>query len=302
MLVTYTDCENKWRSLQAAGHEVHVIQYDDRPHHRHIEIVEQVRAIAPDFTVWISAIEKYHGRPVPQPDIFHRLRAIAPLVHMCNDAADPPWWEMLHLYNEQNCFDVQVSIDGSIENPISQFKNGLLMLTPIDTRVFAPKPWAARQPVACLVGGLGHSERASVIQALQQLGILHFYPGPVGRSYEQMAEIMCSYRYVFCHPMTGSGTRTHVKGRVVETGFAGAALIEWWGGGMPPSRHWFDEDTEYFADCTIEDVVNTIQSDGVEAEQRAAKFHEHMVKHHHPRVFWDRVIQAAGINVGRTAA
>lgn len=295
VLVTYTDCENKWRSLEAAGHDVHVIQYDDKPHDRHSELMEQVQYIAPDFTVFIGAVERYHNRPVPKPDVLCKIREVAPLIHMCNDAADPPWWEWLQIYHDRECFDVQVNIDGARETPIASFIEGLTLLTPIDTRVFAPQPWHEREMLPCLVGGLCFGVRRQAITQLMNRGMLRFYQGPVGRSYDDMAAILCRSRFVFNCPLTGSGERTHVKGRVVECGFAGATLIEF---GESPTQDWFSAE-EYFVANTIDQVEELVKSNA--GENQASLFHEKIKRDHHPRIFWRKVLSKAGIDEEREA-
>src|SRR5712692_6575402 len=93
VLVTWADCENKWRSLEAVGHEVHIRQYDMLyPDIQHIE-VEAAEFINPDFIVYIGHIDS--ARPKLLPHILRHLGNVAPLIHMCNDAADEPWWEWL---------------------------------------------------------------------------------------------------------------------------------------------------------------------------------------------------------------
>jgi hypothetical protein len=289
-LVTYTDCENKWRSLEAAGHEVTIERYDDRPHDRHDELVELTRRIAPDFAVFIGALEPYHTKPVPSPDVLRRVRDVAPLIHMCNDAADDPWWDKLIEYDRKACFDVQVSIDGSTHNPIASFAIGLLALTPTDHRPFAPRPWDEREIGCGFVGGLGHSRRADDIRTLQSMGALDFRPGPEGRSYDEFARIMCDIRVMPNFPDTGTGRFTHVKGRVVEAGLAGCCVIERRGA---PTDHWFMPGMDYLEYDTMDDVRALLEDPRL--EMIARRFHDRVLTEHHPRVFWRRVLEKAGV-------
>jgi hypothetical protein len=139
-LVTYTeDCEKNWRSWKSIGNTCDVEVYDNRPHDRQKEIVAQAEAIKPQVIVYIGAIEKYHRRPVLKSDILKRLRDIAPSIHICGDASDKPWWEWLMLYDAQECFSVQVSIDGSFDTPLADSDTGMIKLTPTDPSTFAPK-------------------------------------------------------------------------------------------------------------------------------------------------------------------
>jgi hypothetical protein len=282
-----SDCENKWMSLQAAGHDVHLIQYDDRPHDRHGELVEEVRRVAPDFAVFIGACEQSHNRPVPNVDILRRIRDVTPFIHMCDDAADPPWWPQLQTYHDQACFTVQVSIDGGHDAPLSAFSEGMTLLTPVDTRVFSPRPWHEREIPFSFVGNIGGGDRSHVITRLCERGLLQFYQMSPSRSYADMAAIIGNSRFVFNHTLTGTGTRSHVKGRVVECGFAGAALIEY---GPSLMGDWFRPD-EYFAAQTIDEVEAIIRTQA--GDDVAARFHDKVEREHHPRVFWDKVLTKA---------
>jgi hypothetical protein len=294
-LVTYTDCENKWRSLEAAGHEVTVIQYDDRTHDRHHELVEAAATIRPDFIVHIGAVEQYHGRPVPRPEIFRNLKSVAPLIHMCNDAADPPWWPLLEQYDREDCFTVQVSIDGSRDNPIARFHNGLLALTPIDCRSFEPRPWGERCIRMGMVGGIGHTHRGDTCNDLIRRGFLTFNAGPVGRSYADMAWLMCRTKITFNYGCTGTGDRWHVKGRVVEAGFAGCCLLEH---RNTPTRYWFEPGTEFLEYETAEEAAFICETSSEDKlSQVAERFRDRVVWEHHPYIFWNKVLKKAGIEV-----
>jgi hypothetical protein len=290
-LRTYTDCENKCRSIEAAGHEVIVEQYDDRPYDRQGEIVELAKSLKPDFIVFIGALEPYHTKPVLQPDILRRLRDIAPSIHMCNDAADDPWWDKLIEYDRKACFDVQLSIDGSTHNPIASFTNGLLLLTPTDDRPFEPKPWDERGIRFGFVGGLGHTQRMDAILTLQAGGGLDFRSGPEGRSYDDFARTMCDIRIMPNFPYTGTARYTHVKGRVIEAGLAGCCVLELKGA---PTSHWFMPGMDYLEYERPSDIVALLEDERTPFAEIAERFHRRVVTEHHPRIFWDKVLEKAG--------
>jgi hypothetical protein len=292
-LKTYTDCENKCRSLEAAGHDVTVEQYDDRPHDRQDEIVDLAKALQPDFIVFIGALEPYHTRPVLQPDVLCRIRDVAPFIHMCNDAADDPWWPKLEEYDRKGCFDVQVSIDGSTHNPIASFPTGLLALTPTDHRPFVTKPWGERAISCGFVGGIGHSQRFEAISALRASGHLDFYEGPAGRTYDEFAWRMCDIKVMPNFPYTGTARFLHVKGRVVEAGFAGCLVLELRGA---PTDHWFTPGIDYLEYDSVDDLRMILEERPVDFELMAARFHDRVVTEHHPAVFWRRVLDKAGVN------
>lgn len=285
-LVTHTDCENKWRSIEAAGHSVRVEQYDNRAHDRHGELVDLAKGLAPDAIVFIGAVERYHGRPVIRSDVHRALRDVAPYIHMCNDAADPPWWPDLEEYNRLGCFDVQVSIDGSRATPLAEFDEGIVKLTPIDHRPFEPRPWAERNRGMILIGGRGINQRGGFVGEMCARGMT-FLPGPDGRSYEQFAAEMCDARVAFNFPESGSGQVSHVKGRVVEAGFAGCVLLERVGS---PTADWFERGVDYL-EYTDPDSARAA-AEGADPEM-ARRFHDRVVREHHPAVFWKDVFGRA---------
>jgi hypothetical protein len=290
-LITYTDCENKYRSLQSLGHEVFTQQYDNRPHSQHHELVDTAKSWKPDFILFIGAIEQYHGRPVPRPDILCALNSVAPMVHMCDDAGDPPWWPMLEVYNREKCFTVQVSIDGAPGTPIDHFENGMLELTPIDWRVFKHVLWEQKAIKLGMVGGLGHSSRKTTTEALVAKGLLNFCEGPIGRSYDVMADLMSHTKITYNYGITGSTQSMHVKGRVVEAGFAGSVLLEKQGS---PTKNWFEPGVDFLEFDNAEDaaqIVETIPDEKL--REMAARFHCKVFTHHHPVLFWDRVLKRA---------
>lgn len=290
-LITYTDCENKYRSLQSIGHEVFTQQYDNRPHENHRELVDTAKSWKPDFILFIGAVEQYHGRPVPQPDVLRALNAVAPMIHMCDDAGDPPWWPMLEVYEREKCFTVQVSIDGASGTPIDHFENGMVLLTPIDWRVFQPKPWSEKPIKTSMVGGIGHNDRKATIEYLQGKGLIDFRQGPIGRSYDEMADVMGQSKVTFNFGVTGSGTSMHVKGRVVEAGFSGCALLEKSGS---PTRNWFKPGEEFLEFDDATDAVRILEttSDHIWQEM-ALKLRNRVTVEHHPQTFWNKVLDKA---------
>lgn len=291
-LVTHTpDCENKWQSFECLGNEVTVERYDDRPHDRHGELVELAKRLRPDVIIYIGAIEKYHLHPVPRPDVLKRLRDVAPMVHICGDASDVPWWEWLDLYEREGCFSVQVSIDGSPATPVAQY--GLVLLTPVDVRAFRPKLWNDRSIKCSTVGGKGHTRRADLINALQSAGQLTLVG--TGNSYAQMGAAMCDSKFTFNAPFNGTGTGMHVKGRVVEAGFARSCLLELRGS---PTQRWFTPGADYVEYDNADEAcfyLEQLEANSVHYMKIASSLHARCHREHHPAVFWKRVLHCAGV-------
>jgi hypothetical protein len=292
-LVTITcNCEILARSVEAAGHECLVELYTNGENDRHLQLVEIAKAWKPDFISYIGAISG-GTLPVPSPDILCALNAVAPMIHLCGDACDSSWWDWLHEYDRRQCFTVQVSMDGSPDNPILGFKNGISLLSPVDCRPFFPRPWSERSIRLGLVGGYGHSLRANTISALLDQGLLSFTVTHQDRSYAEMARIMCDTRVTLNNADNGTGNRRHVKGRVIEAGFAGSCLLETRGS---PTADWFAPGYEFLEYDDANEVMQ-ILNDRSDDDLRsiAGRFHARMVREHHPRVFWDKVLHKAGL-------
>ena len=108
------DCEKLWQSYINLGHVTQVMRYDIPG----INMVEIARAYAPEVIIYIGAIGEFHfGLPVPTPDVLEAVGKIAPMIHLCSDAADPPWWPLLEIYKFRNIFAQQIAIDGCFEMP-----------------------------------------------------------------------------------------------------------------------------------------------------------------------------------------
>lgn len=286
------DCENKVLSLQCIGHEVDVIRYDDRPHDRHHEVVEHAKQSKPDAIVYIGAIEGAHDRPTLQPDILKQLRDIAKTIHICGDASDYPWWPFLEKYDALECFDVQVSIDGNSETPLAGFKNGIVKLTPTDPTLFKPVPWNERTLFATFAGGLGHGERADLIACLTASMDVHWIRNTTQTA---LCETMGNSKVSINHAMNGTGDKFHVKGRVVESGWAMSCLME---KKNPHTAQWFTPGVDYIEYDDVKDAARKLEwakSHDTEIMDMAGRFHEKVNSLHHPEVFWHDVFAKAGI-------
>lgn len=295
VFVTFTDCENKVKSLEAAGYEVHQFQYDKLPHEQHHKLIEEVRRLSPDFSVLIGAIEG-PNHFVPRPNILQEIRALVPFIHMCNDAADPPWWPFLDMYNREGCFDAQVAIDG-MGGPIASYKNGLVLLTPIDHRPFKPVEWQYRKHKVGMMGNSpGHGQRGAIVNGLIQRGLVNFHHGWLDiRPYSEYANFLSDCKCVLNHPMTGSGQYKHVKGRVIETGFARSCLLEPIGS---PAANWFVPGVDYleYEDNVnaAADVILTTSEDRM--WECAQCLNVSVAERHNPFVFWKKVLNKVGVN------
>lgn len=292
VLRTYTGCEPIYKSLECAGHELLVHRYDDRPYDQQDYFVQLAKSLDYDFCVYIGAPEPYHGKPTLQSDILCRLKEIKPIVHLCGDAADDPWWPLLYEYDRKDCFTVQVSFDGSVYNPIKEFKNGLLLLTPVDIRPYAPIKWQERTIRIGYAGSIGGNTRAEILSELFKKTSVVYYYKP-GVFYNQYAEFLCGVKVVPNVSYTGTHRAMQVKGRVLEAAFAGCCVFELKGS---PTYNWFYPGIDYYEYQTADDIINTVNNTPDDLlETVAINLQRRIFVEHHPIVFWNKVIEKAGL-------
>jgi len=82
---------------------------------------------------------------------------------------------------------------------------------------------------------------------------------------------------------------THVKGRVIEAGLAGATLIEQ---ANAETARWFVPGEDYITFATIDEIrqqIHWVESHPDEAQKMANRLHDKVLRDHSPRVFWSDV-------------
>ncbi len=274
-------------SFTCLGHETEVIRYDIGT--EGINMEGKVEAFHPDMIVYIGAIRGQHDKYVPSLEELCRLNHAAPMVHICSDSADPPWWPDLEAYNNAGAFRLQVGIDGCKDSPVARF--GMVALTPIDPAHFPIETdWNTRIYKCGFSGGGGIRE--DVLGPLKAAGLLrHFGDGGHSHRYEEV----CSF-YTLCQTIvndarTGTGTKRHVKGRFVEAGLAGAVVIE---PSDSPAKDWFTPGVDYLEWTTPDDAITHVRNcDALrdKYEEMAKRFHAKMLEQHSGPPFWARVFK-----------
>lgn len=289
------NCETFWRSWTCLDNTCHAERYDLYSHDRQHELIELVRARKPDVVVYVGAIEQYYNRPVPTLDTLKRIHDLVPSILFCCDAGDDYWWEWLNLYNREQCFSAQANIDGNFNTPLAGFSNGIVKLTPTDPSLFSSLPWHERSIFLGMAGADGHPERNDFMRKLSenaQFDQRHGMPP------QEMGTFLGQCKIIPNHPITGTGKGMHVKGRIIEAGWAGAVCLE---KANPATSAWFSNDL-YLQYNDTEDALQKLawarDNDGA-VKSMAERFHSHVAEHHHPSVFWRDVLAKAKENDSR---
>lgn len=312
-------------SFTCLGYEARSVRYTNRKP-RKGGVVEQGLLDAgvyqaaleyqPDFIVYIGS---RWGEIVAIETLQNLNRNVAPTVHLCSDAADHPWWDLIEEY-DANCFALQVAIDGNKHWPLHGKPRGLTALTPFDpARYPAPKSHAER-PVSFGYGGNtgGRSQKEGVrpeqvskrrliIDACIAGGLKVRVRDDEGTSsftatYEAYAEFLRGCRIVLNIPFSGTQEHMQVKGRVVEAGMAGCVLLEHKGA---PTADWFTPGVDYLeydnAAHAVE-IARELADKPEVTEAMGMRLRARVFAEHGPRQFWRRILERIGLQEPERAA
>ena len=271
------DCYNHVRAWDSFAESEHFV-FNHTGINNDWQAVEAAEAIRPDVMFYIGPNE---GRGIPKPSTLKRLRYIAPFINLCSDAADRPWHRTLEMYRDRECFDLQVSIDGAKEAPVDY-----ATLTPVDG-----SPFGGKKDIRCgFSGSVGkYNARSEIIRALGWFGGLQIRER--GRDYQEHAQFMSRCQIVLNVSYTGSGGAHHIKGRVLEAGFAGAALLEHAGS---PIGEWFPEDCYFTYRDPVEAarLIKTLPFD--EVERRAQRLSEEVRAKYTAKQIYTGILERVG--------
>ena len=271
-------------------------------------VMKEATSYAPDIIVYVGACQ---GR-MPSATMFRELRTrVAPTVAFISDAGDKPWWSKVLEYDREKSFAVQVALDGGGEWP--QADHHLAALTPLDPSYFPTpiKPHAERSMFFGYTGNPGAAQRKGVAigrllftDKMKQLGLHHRNRMQSfcdlerdAKTYADAAKFMSDIRLMPNFSHTGSYERHHVKGRVVEAGWAGSMLLEM---KAAPTRQWFTLGEDFLEYETMEDVEKILAHFKARPEESQA-FGERLRKkveaEHSPEKFWERILERVGVKV-----
>src|SRR5258708_31830003 len=279
------------------------------------ELLTLAAGLKPDVILYISAWE---GLFVLDNQTLGEMNAIAPLVHMCFDASDPPWHPQMKTFEELGIFALTLNIDGGHEWPGGRdwqagyikaggrgmhdwkIANGLTLLTPLDPRAFdgVQAPFNVRLFSVGYAGNAGGWIRNALVQRLQHelKGLFAFKQRDDNLgSYNHYCTFLRHCRVSISVPFTGSNATYHVKGRVLESGYAGACLLEW---KNDATRAWFTprfdfEEYESVEECC--EMAQWLAGHPKRCEEIAANLHRRVTTEHSPEAFWLAVFSKLGL-------
>ena len=155
------------------------------------------------------------------------------------------------------------------------------------------------RPIACSYAGNKGSEgggRRLILTELMFENLLNIRVRAGGLDgYDSYCEHLMRSRMTLNVPLSGTEQAMHVKGRVVEAGLAGAALLEF---GGSPTRNWFRPGMDYMEYATIEDAKALIREFSKKPEVTQAmgdSLRARVLAEHSPAVFWGKIMYRIGL-------
>lgn len=276
------------------------ITYDQLGHSESM-MLAKVRECAPDLIVYIGT---RWGQQPSQAALARINSSIAPMVHICSDAADPPWHDLLRMYHTNACFSLQVAIDGSRKWPLADTQ--MTALTPVDPATFPPFKPHAERGIAC--GYAGNPGSGNGSKRTGMLSALLAFP-PVGtlidlrirsnlpNTYEAYCDYLGKCRMSLNIAFSGTEATLQVKGRVIESGLAGACLLETKGA---PTSDWFTPGADYleYADqFEAEKIIRQLANEPEATQAMGESLRTKVLNEHTPEKFWNRIFDRIGLNV-----
>jgi hypothetical protein len=275
---------------------VEMLRYDEQEV-TDANLHSRIKDFKPDIIVYVGS--RWGAQPSTHT-LAHINANVAPCVHLCSDAADLPWHDLINEYHYAGAFALQVAIDGNKKWPLDGLPDGMTLLTPINPTHFTspPKPHAERKIVCGYAGNAGSqgSIRRNILTELMLRNLLTVRmrddePG----SYDKCCEFMSDCRISINIPYSGTQAALQVKGRVIEAGLAGSCLLEL---GGSPTSDWFKPGEDYVEYYTVGQAMQVIEMlhDKPEATQAyGEKLRARVLAEHSPQVFWNKVFERIGI-------
>ena len=238
----------------------------------------------PDVIFYIGANQAPGN---PRSETLRALRKIAPTVLLCSDAADTPWHPVLRQYRKLECFDLLVALDGSRTQYV-----GMAVLTPVSPEMFSgvDEPRDIRCGFSGTVGRW--NARSETINALEWFGDLTVRRRETVDGYDDHARFMRRCRMILNLSYTGSQLSHHIKGRVIEAGLSGCALLESAGS---PIADWFPEGCWFTFRDPPEAAAMIRDLSDAEIEKAASALSGFVREHYMPKHIYGSILEKLGL-------
>lgn len=270
-----------------------------------MEILKKAKDYKPDLIIYTSAWE---GDFVPKIETLGELNSIAPLIHFCFDGSDPPWHSQMFNFESRGVFRLTVNIDGNHNWPGGRRWegnwriNGLTLLTPCDPRSFhgVQVPFNERPYPIGYAGNAGGWIRGWLVNQLQSRHGHIFAYRPRSdhpQDYYHYTTFLRHAKVVISIPFTGSNATKHVKGRVVEAGWAGACLLEW---RNEATRDWFIPRYEFEEYTSVDEclaMVEWLAKEPKRVEEMATNLRYKVENEHSPKAIWSQIFEKVGLEI-----
>lgn len=296
VLSTSTNETTKYSDGLKRFGEVKLLAYDTLGHSESL-MLAQAREYQPNLIVYIGS---RWGQMPSMAALAQMNSSLAPMVHICSDAADPPWWDLLQEYHYAGCFSVQVAIDGSKRWPLSDSQ--MTLLTPVDPLNFPPlRPHTERTVAAGYAGNPGSgpgSKRTAVLSELLSARAIDLrIRSNLPFTYEAYCAYLATCRVSLNIAYSGTEQALQVKGRVIESGLAGCCLLDTAGS---PTEDWFTPGVDYLTYSGSDDALRVIRMLANEPEvtqKYADNLRAKILAEHTPTTFWNRIFDRIGLKV-----
>ena len=245
-------------------------------------LVIAAKESSPDVIFYIGAGA---GCYTPDIQILRAFRNIAPSISMCFDAVEISWHGLLESYKKNECFDLQVSIDGTRAPGID-----LVTLAPVVATEFEGDD--PERDIRCgLSGNLGRGMRFQLVVPLIEKELLAFrVRDVVGDSYEDHINFMRRCEVIFNTSFSGSGKHHHVKQRVSEAAFAGCSLLDM---AAAPTRNWYPKEYFYVYKGKNEAKKIIEDFDLKEVREKGNALRAYAKLHYHPKKIYEEMLNGA---------
>ena len=262
-----------WDSVNTRPADRFMFHYEGVPANG--QIIDAAKKTEPEVIFYVGGCD---GVGLPSVETFRALRRIAPLINLIPDAADPPWHDMISKYRSEECFDLYVGLDGCPGSPVDH-----VTITPVN---FRPFDIAVEKDIRCgFSGGLG-GKRDTLLKVLDSRCSVRVRDA-LSADYTAHVHFLKRCRIIFNTAWTGSGQFYHVKGRVLEAGFANAALLEQ---AHSPTDHWFPSDA-YFRYSDGEEALDVIMNaTDDDIAERAALLSRIVREKYHPMIIYKSIL------------